>query len=149
MEINLDKLLDFKIDELEVDEKIEEVSPKEVEVIESEGRDQDLEVDYEKTRAKYYELLDKGTEALEGMLEVAKQTDEARAYEVVGQLLKNTSEVNREIVELQKRMEEIKIIDKKIKPSKVTNALFVGSTADLQKMIKKNELFKLSSKPKS
>ena len=139
MEINLDKLLDFKIDELEVDEKIEEVSPKEVEVIESEGRDQDLEVDYEKTRAKYYELLDKGTEALEGMLEVAKQTDEARAYEVVGQLLKNTSEVNREIVELQKRMEEIKIIDKKIKPSKVTNALFVGSTADLQKMIKKNE----------
>ena len=139
MEINLDKLLDFKIDELEVDEKIEEVSPKEVEVIESEGRDQDLEVDYEKTRAKYYELLDKGTEALEGMLEVAKQTDEARAYEVVGQLLKNTSEVNREIGELQKRMEEIKVIDKKIKPSKVTNALFVGSTADLQKMIKKNE----------
>tara|TARA_B100000700_G_scaffold59047_1_gene64113 strand:+ start:285 stop:704 length:420 start_codon:yes stop_codon:yes gene_type:complete len=139
MEINLDKLLDFKIDELEVDERVEEVSPKEVEVIESEGRDQDLEVDYEKTRAKYYELLDKGTEALEGMLEVAKQTDEARAYEVVGQLLKNTSEVNREIVELQKRMEEIKVIDKKIKPSKVTNALFVGSTADLQKMIKKNE----------
>ena len=139
MEINLDKLLDFKIDELEVDEKIEEVSPKDVEIIESEGRDQDLEVDYEKTRAKYYELWDKGTEALEGMLEVAKQTDEARAYEVVGQLLKNTSEVNREIVELQKRMEEIKIIDKKIKPSKVTNALFVGSTADLQKMIKKNE----------
>ena len=139
MEINLDKLLDFKIDELEVDEKIEEVSPKEVEVIESEGRDQDLEVDYEKTRAKYYELLDKGTEALEGMLEVAKQTDEARAYEVVGQLLKNTSEVNREIVELQKRMEEIKVIDKKIKPSKVTNALFVGSTADLQKMIKDNK----------
>ena len=139
MEINLDKLLDFKIDELEVDEKIEEVSPKEVEVIESEGRDQDLEVDYEKTRAKYYELLDKGTEALEGMLEVAKQTDEARAYEVVGQLLKNTSEVNREIVELQKRMEEIKVIDKKIKPSKVTNALFVGSTADLAKLIKKED----------
>ena len=139
MEINLDKLLDFKIDELEVDEKIEEVSPKEVEVIESEGRDQDLEVDYEKTKAKYYELLDKGTEALEGMLEGAKQTDEARAYEVVGQLLKNTSEVNRVIVELQKRMEEIKVIDKKIKPSKVTNALFVGSTADLQKMIKDNK----------
>ena len=137
MEIDLDNLLDFKIDELEVqEEEVKKVSP---EIVESEGRDQDLEVDYEKTRAKYYELLDKGTEALEGMLEVAKQTDEARAYEVVGQLLKNTSEVNREIVELQKRMEEIKVIDKKIKPSKVTNALFVGSTADLQKMIKKNE----------
>ena len=84
-------------------------------------------------------MLDKGTEALEGMLEVAKQTDEARAYEVVGQLLKNTSEVNREIVDLQKRMEEIKNIDKKIRPSNVTNALFVGSTADLQKMLKNND----------
>ena len=73
------------------------------------------------------------------MLEVAKQTDEARAYEVVGQLLKNTSEVNREIVDLQKRMEEIKNIDKKIRPSNVTNALFVGSTADLQKMLKNND----------
>ena len=130
--------MEINIDQLEVGNKIEsevlEVSP---EVIEpKETREEDLEIDYEKTRAKYYELLDKGTEALEGMLEVAKQTDEARAYEVVGQLLKNTSEVNREIVDLQKRMEEIKNIDKKIKPSNVTNALFVGSTADLQKMLK-------------
>ena len=130
--------VELKIDkfEVETDDEVLEVSP---EVIESDGREQDLDVDYEKTRAKYYELLDKGTEALEGMLEVAKQTDEARAYEVVGQLLKNTSEVNREIVDLQKRMEEIKNIDKKIRPSNVTNALFVGSTADLQKMLKNND----------
>ena len=130
--------VELKIDQFEVetDNEVLEVSP---EVIESDGREQDLDVDYEKTRAKYYELLDKGTEALEGMLEVAKQTDEARAYEVVGQLLKNTSEVNREIVDLQKRMEEIKNIDKKIRPSNVTNALFVGSTADLQKMLKNND----------
>ena len=130
--------VELKIDQFEVetDNEVLEVSP---EVIESDGREQDLDVDYEKTRAKYYELLDKGTEALEGMLEVAKQTDEARAYEVVGQLLKNTSEVNREIVDLQKRMEEIKNIDKKIRPSNVTNALFVGSTAELQKMIKKSD----------
>ena len=133
--------MEINIDQLEVGNKIEsevlEVSP---EVIEpKETREEDLEIDYEKTRAKYYELLDKGTEALEGMLEVAKQTDEARAYEVVGQLLKNTSEVNREIVDLQKRMEEIKNIDKKIRPSNVTNALFVGSTAELQKMIKKSD----------
>ena len=130
--------VELKIDQFEVetDNEVLEVSP---EVIESDGREQELDVDYEKTRAKYYELLDKGTEALEGMLEVAKQTDEARAYEVVGQLLKNTSEVNREIVDLQKRMEEIKNIDKKIGPSTVTNALFVGSTAELQKMIKKND----------
>ena len=130
--------VELKIDQFEVetDNEVLEVSP---EVIESDGREQDLDVDYEKNRAKYYELLDKGTEALEGMLEVAKQTDEARAYEVVGQLLKNTSEVNREIVDLQKRMEEIKNIDKKIRPSNVTNALFVGSTADLQKMLKNND----------
>ena len=133
--------MEINIDQLEVGNKIEsEVLEESPEVIEpKETREEDLEIDYEKTRAKYYELLDKGTEALEGMLEVAKQTDEARAYEVVGQLLKNTSEVNREIVDLQKRMEEIKNIDKKIGPSTVTNALFVGSTAELQKMIKKND----------
>ena len=136
-DIDLDKLLDFKIDEMVVEEPEEEI--KEIEMIESEGRETDLQVDYEKSRQKYYELLDKGTEALEGMLEVAKQTDEARAYEVVGQLLKNTSEVNKEIIELQKRMEEIEQIEKKLKPTKVTNALFVGSTAELQKMLKSNK----------
>jgi len=129
---------EINIDQLEIEETIEDVGS-EVEVIESETREKDLEVDYEKTRQTYYELLDKGTEALEGMLEVAKQTDEARAYEVVGQLLKNTSEVNREIVDLQKRMEEIKNIDKRVRPSNVTNALFVGSTADLQKMLKSSD----------
>ena len=128
--------IDLKIDQLEFrsENEVLEVSP---EVIEIDGnREEDLKLDYEKTRQTYYELLDKGTEALEGMLEVAKQTDEARAYEVVGQLLKNTSEVNREIIDLQKRMEEIKNIDKRVRPSNVTNALFVGSTADLQKMLK-------------
>ena len=129
---------EINIDQLEIEETIEDVGS-EVEVIESETRQKDLEVDYERTRNKFYELLDKGTEALEGMLEVAKQTDEARAYEVVGQLLKNTSEVNREIVDLQKRMEEIKNIDKRVRPSNVTNALFVGSTADLQKMLKSSD----------
>ena len=129
---------EINIDQLEIEETIEDVGS-EVEVIESETREKDLEVDYEKTRQTYYELLDKGTEALEGMLEVAKQTDEARAYEVVGQLLKNTSEVNREIIDLQKRMEELKIIDKRIGPSSVTNALFIGSTAELQKMLKEEK----------
>ena len=131
--------IDLKIDQLEFrsENEVLEVSP---EVIEIDGnREEDLKLDYEKTRQTYYELLDKGTEALEGMLEVAKQTDEARAYEVVGQLLKNTSEVNREIIDLQKRMEEIKNIDKRVRPSNVTNALFVGSTADLQKMLKSSD----------
>ena len=131
--------IDLKIDQLEFrsENEVLEVSP---EVIEIDGnREEDLKLDYEKTRQTYYELLDKGTEALEGMLEVAKQTDEARAYEVVGQLLKNTSEVNREIIDLQKRMEELKIIDKRIGPSSVTNALFIGSTAELQKMLKEEK----------
>ena len=142
MEINIDNLLDLKIDELEVEVEVEETEPtptSEVEIVKSEDRDVDIQFDYERTRNKFYELLDKGTEALEGMLEVAKQTDEARAYEVVGQLLKNTSEVNREIIDLQKRMEELKIIDKRIGPSSVTNALFIGSTAELQKMLKEEK----------
>ena len=142
MEINIDNLLDLKIDELEVEVEVEETETtptSEVEIVKSEDRDVDIQFDYERTRNKFYELLDKGTEALEGMLEVAKQTDEARAYEVVGQLLKNTSEVNREIIDLQKRMEELKIIDKRIGPSSVTNALFIGSTAELQKMLKEEK----------
>ena len=78
---------------------------------------------------------------MEYALELAKQSDNPRAFEVYGQLLKNTSEVNDRLIDLQKKMEELKAIEKKGNPTKVTNALFVGSTSELQKLIKnkKNE----------
>ena len=72
---------------------------------------------------------------MEYVLDVAKQTDKARDFEVFGQLLKQTSEINKELIDLQIRMENLKSIERKGNPTKVTNALFVGSTADLQKLI--------------
>ena len=124
--------IELNIDQFEIgeDEEVIEVSP---EIVESEGRDRDLEIDYEKTRAKYYELLDKGTEALEGMLEVAKQTYEARAYEVVGQLIKTLTDTNERIVDIQQKAKQI-LSDPK-GPDKVTNNLFVGNTSELTKLL--------------
>jgi hypothetical protein len=102
---------------------------------ESSNRDLDIEEDYVESRRKYYELLNKGNIAIEGALELAKETDAPRAYEVVGQLLKANGELNKELIDLQLRMEELKNSGTQ-KPSSVTNALFVGSTAELQKMLK-------------
>ena len=79
--------------------------------------------------------MKKGNSAIDGALELAKETDAPRAYEVVGQLLKINGEVNKELIDLQLKMEELKNSSDH-KPSSVTNALFVGSTAELQKMLK-------------
>ena len=99
------------------------------------NRDSDIDADYVESRRKYYELLNKGNIAIEGALELAQETDAPRAYEVVGQLLKTNGELNKELIDLQLRMEELKNSGTQ-KPSSVTNALFVGSTAELQKMLK-------------
>ena len=122
------------------DESTEEVvltDPPAVVKSDAENREDDVKSDYEKSREHYYKLLDKGNDALEYALQIAKQTDHPRAFEVVGQLLKNTTEVNDRIMELQIKMEQMKALERKGNPTKVTNnALFVGSTAELQKLIK-------------
>ena len=122
-----------------VEEETTEEVVSESEIIESdaENRDVDVNADYEKSREHYYKLLDKGNDALEYALEIAKQTDHPRAFEVFGQLLKNTTEVNDRLLELQIKMEQMKALERKGNPTKITNnALFVGSTAELQKLIK-------------
>ena len=125
------------------DESTEEVilsDPPAVIESDAENRDDDVNTDYEKSREHYYKLLDKGNDALEHALEIAKQTDHPRAFEVVGQLLKNTTEVNDRLMELQIKMEQMKALERKGNPTRVTNnALFVGSTAELQKLIKGKE----------
>ena len=127
--------------EIVEEETVEEVISQPA-VIESdaENRDEDVNTDYEKSREHYYKLLDRGNDALEHALGIAKQTDHPRAFEVVGQLLKNTTEVNDRIMELQIKMEQMKALERKGNPTRVTNnALFVGSTAELQKLIKGKE----------
>ena len=95
----------------------------------------DTDVDYNFTRENLKELVEKGNHALNGILELAKESEHPRAYEVVGQLIKTLADANRDIIDLQKNMKDLKTSSTK-GPNKVTNALFVGSTHDLQKMLK-------------
>ena len=129
------KSVDLRLDRIfELEETTEEELPVEVES-KPVDREVDVEEDYNKSREKFYDLLKKGNSAIDGALELAKETDAPRAYEVVGQLLKINGEVNKELIDLQLKMEELKNSSDH-KPSSVTNALFVGSTAELQKMLK-------------
>ena len=131
------KSIDLRLDRIfDVGEKkeVDDSLPVEVQS-ESGNRDLDIDADYVESRRKYYELLNKGNIAIEGALELAQETDAPRAYEVVGQLLKTSGELNKELIDLQLRMEELKNSGTQ-KPSSVTNALFVGSTAELQKLLK-------------
>ena len=99
---------------------------------------EDLTKDYEYSRAQLYSLVEKGQEAVDGALDVAQQSDSARAYEVAGQLIKHVADTADKLVDLQKKMKEIDEVNNKQNTTNVTNnSLFVGSTADLQKMLKK------------
>ena len=99
---------------------------------------QDLTKDYEYSRAQLYSLVEKGQEAVDGALDVAQQSDSARAYEVAGQLIKHVADTADKLVDLQKKMKDIDEVNTEQNTTNVTNnSLFVGSTADLQKMLKK------------
>ena len=98
----------------------------------------DFDRDYEYTRGNLYSIIEKGQEALNGVLEVASEGGSPRAYEVAGQLIKNLSDATEKLVDLQKKVKDIKQEDKPKGPTTVNNALFVGSTADLQKLLKNN-----------
>ena len=90
--------------------------------------------DYEYTRGNLYSIIEKGQQAIDGILDVAEQSDMPRAYEVAGQLIKSVSDATDKLMTLQQKLKEV---EEEVKgPTNVTNALFVGSTADLTKMIK-------------
>ena len=91
--------------------------------------------DYEYTRGNLYSLIEKGQEALDSILEVAQEGQQPRAYEVVSQLLKNVADTTDKLIELQLKTKELNAEEKK-GPSTVNNALFVGATAELQKLLK-------------
>ena len=95
----------------------------------------DVESDYEYARSNLYLLVDKGQEAINGALDLAMSSDHPRAYEVAGQLIKHVGDVADKLMTLQKDKKSVRE-EKKSGPTNVTNALFVGSTADLQKMLK-------------
>ena len=98
----------------------------------------DVDTDFDTGRGELYKLLEKGNEAIDGILALAKEGEHPRAYEVAGQLIKSQSEIAQNLLDLQDKLKKIKDIKGDV-PKNVTNALFVGSTTELQKMIKKNK----------
>jgi len=102
------------------------------------NENQDIDSDYQYQRENFYNLVERGQDAIQGILDVAQNSDHPRAYEVAGNLIKNVAEVTEKLGDLQEKMKKLKDVPNNA-PKNVTNALFVGSTAELQKMLKKKK----------
>lgn len=108
--------------------------------IEVQSASDDIKKDYEYTRGNLYSIIEKGQEALDNALELAVDGGQPRAYEVVGQLIKNVSDATDKLLDLQKKLREIETDKGTKSPTNVTNnALFIGSTAELSKFLKTNK----------
>jgi FtsZ-binding cell division protein ZapB len=105
----------------------------------------DIDNDYDYSRENYYNLIEKGQQAIEGILEIAKESQHPRAYEVAGQLITNVAQTVDKLQDLQKKLKELKDLPKTASPQ-IKNALFVGSTKELQQMLKANENIKSEKK---
>jgi len=96
----------------------------------------DITRDYEYTRGNLYSIIEKGQEAIDGILELAQESDMPRAYEVAGQLIKSVSDATDKLMDLQKKLKDVNEEQQSKGPNTVNNALFVGSTAELAKLLK-------------
>jgi hypothetical protein len=113
--------------------KVPEIVNDEIEKISAQTND--VKKDYEYTRGNLYSLIEKGQEAINGILELAQESEMPRAYEVAGQLIKNVADATDKLMDLQKKLKEVEE-DKQRGPTTVNNSLFVGSTAELAKFLK-------------
>ena len=112
-----------------------EKQPIEEKIEKFESTAEDIRKDYEYTRGNLYSLIEKGQEAINGILELAQESEMPRAYEVAGQLIKSVADATDKLMELQKKLKDVE--ENKIKgPTTVNNALFVGSTSELAKFLK-------------
>jgi seryl-tRNA synthetase len=126
----------FNVSSEIVSREIKEVKDIEKEVKELSSNINHIKKDYEYTRSNLYSIIEKGQEAINGILELAQESEMPRAYEVAGQLIKNVSDATDKLMDLQKKLKDVEEVKQK-GPTNVTNALFVGSTAELSKLIKK------------
>ena len=119
-------------DIFELPEKIEQT--KELKPVDNSN--ETVDNDFKYARENLYNIIERGSDALNTLVDVANQSQHPRAFEVVGQLVKTLSDTNKDLLELQKK---VRVIKKDIpdQPQNVTNALFVGNTSELQKMINK------------
>jgi len=122
----------FNITPEVVEEKTEVVKPEKPDRLTKD----DITRDYEYTRGNLYSIIEKGQEAIDGILEIAQESEMPRAYEVAGQLIKSVSDATDKLIDLQKKLKDVNEEKVSKGPSTVNNALFVGSTADLAKLIK-------------
>ena len=135
----LDKAFNISPTEVVVEETVVEESPVGIQKPDRLKKD-DIEKDYEYTRGNLYSIIEKGQEAINGILELAQESEMPRAYEVAGQLIKSVSDATDKLMDLQKKLKDVEEETKQKGPNTVNNALFVGSTAELAKMIKESDL---------
>ena len=115
-----------------------DVTPNDKKIEKIRSQSEDIKKDYEYTRGNLYSIIEKGQEAINGILELAQESEMPRAYEVAGQLIKNVSDATDKLMTLQQKLKEVNAEEKKGPTNVTNNALFVGSTAELQKLLKKN-----------
>ena len=109
----------------------------------------DIKKDYEYTRANLYSLIENGQEAINGIMELAGESASPRAYEVAGQLIKSVADTTDKLADLQKKLKDLEEDNTKKGPNNVTNnALFVGSTSELSKLLKQGFLNNTEDTPK-
>ena len=102
--------------------------------------DPNIKSDYDYSRATYYELIDKGRESLDLMIEVARESEHPRAFEVLSNMIKNISDVNDKLMELNKKTKDVTQSDNKQDQKAITNNnVFIGSTTDLQRLLMQND----------
>jgi len=110
--------------------------------------EKNIDNDYKYSRDTYYELVEKGEQSLELMIEVARESEHPRAFEVLSGMIKNISDVNDRLMDLNKKKKEIDKKDDIKKVANTTNNLFVGSTTELQKLLKnESEIVNVTPKP--
>lgn len=110
----------------------------EASVIAPDERSVESDIDYKYSRENFYHLIERGQDAITGILDLAQESEHPRTYEVAGQLIKTVSEVTERLVDLQEKMQRLKEVPEK-GPTNVTNALFVGSTKELQALLKNKD----------
>ena len=131
---DLDKALNIESSIIEVEKAI---TP--IDIIPTQNND--IKKDYEYTRANLYSLIEKGQEAINGIMELAGDGGSPRAYEVAGQLIKSVADTTDKLIDLQKKLKEVEEDTSSKSPSSVTNnAVFVGSTSELSKLLKQGFL---------
>jgi len=131
---SIDKALNVESSMVQVETPTAEIVPS------TSSNQNDIKKDYEYTRANLYSLIEKGQEAINGIMELAGESDSPRAYEVAGQLIKSVGDVTDKLIDLQKKLKDVEEDTVKTTNNVTNNAVFVGSTSELSKLLKQGFL---------